>query len=165
MKDHRDWLQAEQAGDDAMAEKIFAGLLTEMPSIEPGAAFVDRTVQAAWQARNRRRILRLLAAAAAALLLGTATIGSLYEAGDLILGLTVRGVVAFSHGLVWLLTSAGEGARWWWIADRIGTAIGATIATPSSVAALAAGEVTFLLALYAFRHLTQNDAVSRKVRI
>jgi hypothetical protein len=105
---------------------------------------------------------------AAALLIGVATLGSMYELSALAVGLAARGTVVFSHGLVWFLTSASAGARWWWIAERIGTAVSETIRTPSTAAAVVAAEMIVLLAIYAFRQLVQNELrahESRKVQI
>ena len=120
MPNEREWLQAEQNGQDALAETMFARVVADMPSVQPGADFVGRTVQVAWRARARRRMVVRFASIAAALLIGIATLGSMYELSALAVGLAARGTVAFSHGLVWLLASASQGAKWWWIAERIG---------------------------------------------
>jgi len=168
MPNDREWLQAERSGQDVLAERLFARLVAELSPIEPSADFVRRTVQAAWRARARRRMVTRLAGVAAVLLLGITTMGSLYELNALAGGLMVRGTVSFSHGLVWLLMSAGEGARWWWIAERIGTAVSVTISTPATAAAVAAVEMTALLAIYAFRQLVRDELgthQSRKVQI
>jgi hypothetical protein len=168
MRNDREWLQAEQNGQDAPAEMMFARLVAEMPPIEPGPAFVDRTVQAVWRARARRRVVMGLARTAAALLIGIATLGSMYELRLLAIGLIVHGTVVLSHGMVWLLTSASEGARWWWIAERIGTAISVTITAPAVAVSVAAATMIASLAIYAFQRLVQNELgkrESRKVRI
>ena len=167
MPNDRDWLQAEQSGHDALAETMFARLVAEMPAIEPGAGFVDRTVRAAWRARARRRIVVRLARVAAALLLGITTLGSMYALSVLAGGFIVRGAASLSHGLVWFLTSAGEGARWWWIAERIGAAASVMMASPLTAAVVAACEMIALLAIYAFRRLVWSELgthESRKVR-
>jgi hypothetical protein len=168
MPNDRQWLQAEQRGQDELAEMGFARLVAEMPPIEPSADFVHRTVQAAWRTRTRRRLVMRLTRIAAALVIGTLSVGSMYELSVLAVGLLVRGTVVFSHGLVWFLTSASEGARWWWIAERIGTAVSDTIAVPSTAAAVAAVEMIAVLAIYAFQQLLHEDwgrHKSRKVRI
>jgi hypothetical protein len=157
MPNDRDWLQAEQSGQDALAEMMFARLVAEMPPIEPGADFVGRTVQAAWRARARRRIVTRLARVAAALLLGIATLGSMYALSVLAGGFIARGAAALSHGLVWFLTSASDGARWWWIAERMGTAARVMMASPLTAAAVAAAEMIALLAMYAFRRLVPEE--------
>ena len=168
MPNDRNWLRAERSGQDALAEALFARLVAELPPIEPGADFVRRTVQAAWRARARRRIVVGLAGVAAALLLGITSFLAWYglgaRAGDLI----ARGAVAFADALVWFVTSAGEGARWWWIAERIGSAVSVSVTTPVAAATVAAAGMTALLAMYAFRHLVRDGLgtrESRKVRI
>jgi len=100
----------------------------------------------------------ILSRAAAALLLGVTMVGSLYEVSGLAASLFVRGSIVFSHAFVWFLAAAREGARWWSIAERVGTAVSDTIAAPLTVAGLAAVETTVLLAICAFRHLIQDGS-------
>jgi hypothetical protein len=157
MTNERQWLHAEQSGQEELSERSFARLVAEMPPIEPSADFVSRTVRAAWQARTRRRLVTRLALVSAALLIGMVAVGSIYELRALAIGLVARSTVAFSHALVWLLTSAGEGTRWWWIAERIGTAAGDTLASPSTAATIAGIEMLALLAIYAFDRLLAED--------
>jgi hypothetical protein len=97
---------------------IFARLVAEMPPIEPSTGFVARTVRAACQAHTRRRLVRRVALIAAALLISIAA-GSIYELTALATSLIVPSTVVFSHGVVWFLTAASEGARRWWIPERI----------------------------------------------
>jgi hypothetical protein len=164
MPNERQWLQAEQSGQEELAERIFARVVAELPPIEPSTGFLNRTVQRAWQARTRRRHVRCVALIAAALFITIAAVGSIYELTALAMGLVVRGTLVFSHGLVWLLTSAGEGARWWWIAARIGAAVRDTIAAPSAAASVAAAEMVGLLAIYAFQRLLGADLDRHKIR-
>ena len=157
MTNERQWLHAEQSGQEELAERIFARLVAEMPPIEPSADFLDGTVRAAWQARTRRRLIRRVALIAAALLISIGGVGAIYELTGPATSLAVRVMVVFSHGLVWFLTSAGEGVSWWWIAERIGTAARVTIAAPSTAAGIAAIEMLALLAIYAFKRLLAQD--------
>ena len=128
MPNDRQWLQAEHSGEDDLAETLFAQLVTEILPIEAGPDFVGRTAQAAWRSRTRRRFVKALAGVVAVLSIGFAAFSSMYELRGLAVGLIARGAAVFSHGLVWLLTSASAGVRWWWIAERIGTAVSGTIA-------------------------------------
>jgi hypothetical protein len=164
MPKERQWLHAEQSGEDEPAEMIFARLVADMPPIEPSTGFVERTVRAACRAHNRRRLVRRFALIAAALLLTIAGAGSFYELAALATSLILRSTVVFSHALVWFLTSASEGARWWWIPERIGTAISDTIAAPSTAATLAGVEMLVLLVIYAFQRVLGDDAEPNKVR-
>lgn len=153
MLKEREWLRAEQSGQEDLAEAMFARVVAEMPAVEPSAGFVGRTVRIAWQARGRRLLARRAALIAAAILIGMAGAGSIHALAMLAAGLVVRGTVVASQALVWLLVSAEEGIRWWWIAERIGTAVRVAVATPSTGAALMAGYVMMLLAIYAFGRL------------
>jgi len=108
----RQWLQAEQSGQEELAEMMFARLVAEIPTVGPSTDFVARTVRAAWQGRRRRRLVRRFALIAAAVLF-IAGVGTIYELIVPGIGLAARGAVLFSHGLVWLLSSASEGVRWW----------------------------------------------------
>lgn len=164
MAKERQWLQAEQSGQDKLAEKMFARVVAEMPPFEPGPQFVGRTVQAAWHARTRRRLLRPVALTAAALLISIGGLGAIYALAAPATSLAVRATVLFLHGLAWLLTSASEGARWWWIVERIGTAARDSITAPSMAASIAAIEMIALLAIYAFGRLLAEDVEQHKAR-
>jgi hypothetical protein len=160
--DERQWLQAEQNGQQELAEIMFASLVGQLPAIEPSADFADRAVQAAWRTRTYRRLVHF-AVVAAAVLIAMSGITTVYALTPFAMALIVSGTVAVSHALVWLVTSVGEGARWWWIAERIGTAVRDVITAPSAAAAIAVAEMILLLAIYAFRHVLSNDY--EKIRI
>jgi hypothetical protein len=156
MPDKPHW-QAEESGPDDLAESAFARLISELPSVKPSAAFVDRAVHAAWQARSRRRRVTRLAYVAGAVSIAVAGAGSIYALAGPATTLAARVTVAFSHVLIWLLTSASAGAAWWSIAERVGTAVGDAIASPSASASIAAFEVIALLALYALERLLSQE--------
>ena len=159
MPDKLHWLDVEQDGHEELAESAFASVVAELPSLEPSAAFVDRAVHAAWQVRSRRRLVTRLAYIAGAVSIAMAGGGSIYELAGPATTLAARTTVVFSHVLVWLLTSAGAGAAWWSIAERVGTAAGEAIVSPSASVSIAAFEMIALLALYALRRL-----LSQKLR-
>lgn len=157
MPDKPRWLHAEETGHEELAESAFARLINEVPSVEPTAVFVDRAVHAAWQARSRRRLRTRLAYITGAVSIAVAGAGSIYELSGLATALAARVTVAFSHALVWLLTSASVGAAWWSIAERVGTAVGDAIASPSASVSIAAIEMIPLLALYALHRLLSQE--------
>jgi hypothetical protein len=168
MPNDRQWPQAEHSGEDAFAEILFARLVAEIPPIDAGPDFVGRTVQAAWRSHTRRRFVRRFAGSVAALSIGFAVFTSMYELRGLAVALIARGAAVFSHGFVWLLTSASAGVRWWWIAERVGTAVSGTLVAPSLVAAVAAMEMIALLAIVALKQLVHENSGtqdSRKVRL
>ena len=157
MPDKPHWLHAEQAGHEELAESAFASLIAELPSVEPSAAFVDRAVHAAWQARNRRRLVTRLAYIAGALSIAIAGAASIYElAGPANDSRRAHHRSPLARlGVV--LTSTSAGAGWWSIAERVGTAIGNAIASPSASASIAAFEMIALLALYALERLLGQE--------
>ena len=135
---------------------MFAGLVAGMPAIEASAAFVDATAEAAWQARRRRRAATRTAAIAAGLAAAAGGLGAIYELRAPAASLVARGTVAMAEGLVWLATSVGEGARWWWVAERIGTAASDAFAAPAAAGLAAAGMIA-LAAIYALQQLTGHS--------
>ena len=157
MPDKPHWLHAEETGHEELAESVFASLMAEIPSVEPSAAFVDRAVHAAWRARSRRRRVTRLAYIAGAASIVVAGAGSIYELAGPATTLAARVTVAFSHVLIWFLKSASAGAGWWSIAERVGTAVGDALASPSASASIAAFEVIALLALYALQRLLGQE--------
>jgi hypothetical protein len=161
MPNDRDWLRAELNDQDELAEAMFAHLAARIPTVQPSADFVDRTVQVAWRTRSRRRIVTRLVRIAA-LLTVIATFGSIYELRGFAVFLVVRSAVAVSHGLVWLVTSAGQGAGWWSTAERIGIAVSDAISAPPTAAALAAIEIVALFGIYAFHKLVRDELGAQK---
>jgi hypothetical protein len=164
MTNERNWLEAEKSGDDAFAETMFARTVAAMPAIPPSADFGRRAVQVAWQARARRRILERLAGLAAALTIGIVALGTLYESGARAKELAVGGVVIFSHGLVWVLSWVGSEAKWWWIGERIGTAVSGAVIGRSTAGALVAAEMIILLSIYALQRLVPSESEVRESR-
>jgi hypothetical protein len=164
LNDERQWLKAEERGEDELAETMFARLVAEMLPVEASAEFVNRTAQAAWRARTRRRIVRCLALIAAGLLISIAGVGSFYELTPLAVSLAVRATVMFSHTLVWFLASASAGVRWWRIAEQIGTAVSGAITGPRASAGVAVIGMMALFAIYVFQRLLGEDLRQHKVR-
>ena len=157
MPDKPHWLQAEESGHEELAESAFASLMAELPSVEPSAAFVDRAAHAALRARSRRRRVTRLAYIAGAVSIAAAGAGLIYELAGPATTLAARVTVAFSHVLIWFLTSASAEAGWWSLAERVGTAVGDALASPSASASIAAFEMIALLALYALRRLLGQE--------
>ena len=154
---HRNWLEAEQSGRDDTAEAAFAQLFAELPAVEPDTDFVSRTVRVAWRARARRGLATRLARVAAAVLVAAAGVALLYVSGVLVVSAAVQSALLFSHALVWLVTSIGEGARWWSIAGRVGAAVGQTISAPQITAAVAIVELIGAAAIYALQRTLHDE--------
>ena len=145
----------------------FARLIAGLPAAEPTPAFVGRAVQTAWRARRRRRLMAGLARAAAVVLMTAATAVVVYLFGMVVLAALARGTVLVAQGLVWVMTSVGEGVRWWSIAGRVGTAVGQTLSAPKTTAIVAVIELVGAMAIYALQRVLRDDDThdSQKVRI
>jgi hypothetical protein len=157
MPDQPHWLRAEETGQEELAERAFARLIAELPSVEPSSGFVDRAMHAAWQARRHRRQARRLAWTAATVSITALGAGLIYELAGPATTLAARVTVSLSHVLVWLLTSTTAEAGWWSIAERVGTAVGNAIVSPSAAVSIAGFEMIALLALYALRRLLGQE--------
>ena len=157
MANERQWLEAEQAGQEEVAERMFGRAIAGLPRIQPSESFVIRTSQGAWRARAQRRRVMRMAYACMALLVGIIGVAAIYEVTPLLPNLIANAVLAVSRGLTWLLTAPGQGAEWWWFADRIGAAIMGTIVAPSTAAIIGALEMIGLFGIYAFRQLLRED--------
>lgn len=157
MANERQWLEAEQAGQDEIAERMFARAIADLPRIQPSESFVIEASQAAWRARARRRRAMRMAYASIALLVGIMGMAAIYELMLLAPNLIANAAFAVSHCLIWLLRAPAQGAGWWWFAERIGRAITDTVAVPSTAAIIGALEMIGLLGIYAFRQLLRED--------
>ena len=157
MANERQWLDAEQAGQEELAERMFAHAIAGLPRIQPSESFVIRASQGAWRARTRRRRAVRMAYASIALLVGIIGVAAIYEVMPLVPDLIANAALAVSHGLTWLLTAPAQRAEWWWFAERIGTAVTDTIAEASTAAIIGALEMIGLFGIYAFRQLLRED--------
>ncbi|MBI3047099.1 MAG: hypothetical protein HYY76_02200 [Acidobacteria bacterium] len=169
--DTEDWLRAEQEGPEEVADAAFAQVFTALPTLQPSPAFVARTVEAAWEARARRRQVAGLAAAAA-VLAAVATTVVLYAVFGARVGWLLTTIAAVASGSVLSLLGAALTAAEWWkatvAAGSTAVAAGSTaiaaLAGPYSVAALAVVELVAAAALYLLHRLLQSDAAVRSPR-
>jgi hypothetical protein len=159
---HEMWLEAEAAGQDELADLAFSRRMAGMPRVEPSRAFIARAVEAAVAARARRRAVTRLAWAAAAVLVAVASGIAVYVSGTVILGRAIGAVVVTAEGLVWLMATLGEGVRWWGLAGRVATAVGAVLASPQTTSLLVAIEVMGAMAIYAFHRVLQEETGARE---
>jgi len=150
MANEQEWLKAELADDDDLAEAMFARAVKRSAANDPSADFVERAAQAAWRARLRQQRARRIVFGAAAAFILSAGIGVLYALWALAGGMLAPGIVAAAHGLVWVLTSPLEGANWWWTAERVGGVLAGTVTARGTAAAIIFLELAGLAAIYAF---------------
>ena len=141
----------DENADDAAFSRLFAAL----PAIEPSADFVQRTVDAAWEARaTRRRWARMAVAASVAC--AVMTIAALVAFGIPAWVIPVAAQVAAASlmTIVWTATAVAE---FWTLMLRAGTAIGRVVVMPQSVALLVTAEVLGAFALYSLHRLLRSD--------
>lgn len=161
----REWLAAEQDGHDELAELTFARLVAELPPIEASPAFVDTVVQRAWRAHLRRRAVSRLARVAAVLVMAGVTAATVYVLGGILVNTLAQGTVLLSEALLWLLTSAGDGVRWWSVAARVSAAVSESLVTPRTAAAIVLIEMLGASAIYALQRVLRDDHDSQQVHI
>jgi len=152
----REWLEAEQAGRDELAEAMFAGSLAGLPACEPSSGFVARAARVAWRRRRRRLMVGRLARTAAALLAGTLVAGAAYGFGWLAFDLVARGSALLADVLVWMAASVTAGVRWWVVAGEVGSTVAGVLAAPGTAAIVLALELLAATAIYGFDRLLRN---------
>src|SRR5262245_39561162 len=86
------WLSNEEQGLDDAADAAFQHVFAAVRAVEPSSDFVQRTVEAAWRARARRRRMVLVSGLAASALVALTAYGVLGIAGGRLL--TIAAAVA-----------------------------------------------------------------------
>src|SRR5438552_1639271 len=108
------WLAQERHGLDEAAEAAFAQALAELSDLAPSEGFIARAVDAAWQARARRRRMIAMVGLAASLLI--VAVGSAVAvvtfgfAGGWLLKTFASVMTSSAAAIVMAATSAAE---WW----------------------------------------------------
>ena len=152
-----DWLANEDHGLDDAAEESFAQLFAALPVAEPGAGFVQRTVDAAWLVRAQRRRQRALAGIAAAMVAGLGiAIGYnvLGIAGGRLLAVVTEVITSSALTTV---VSVATALAWWEDAARLGNAVISVMGMAQGAAVLATIELTGAAALYTLHRLLRED--------
>lgn len=145
----------QQWKDDEAVDAAFSRLFSTLPQVEPSAAFVQSTVDAAWAARAaRQRWVRWAGAAAAVTVMGVASLVAMVGAP----GWVVLTAAQFGAGsvmtLVWSATAVAE---FWGLMMSAGTAAARVAVMPQSVALLVAIELLGAAALYSLHRLLRAD--------
>ena len=154
--DYRDWLDAEADDRDDLAELAFAQLMADLPAVQPSPDFVLRAVAASVEARARQTRLVRLARLAASVAVMVGGLGLLWAVGDRVVDALAHGLVFAMHGLVWLASAVGGGARWWALVTDIASALGRSVATPQTFAAIVLLEMLAASALYTVRRVATD---------
>jgi hypothetical protein len=148
------WLTEEQAGHEDAADAAFVQLFSSMPRVEPGPAFVDAAVTAAWRWRARRRRLLVAGSAAALLLVAVAAAIALAGAPQIATGVVKGVALTGSRLLPWLVAYATVAMDSWWTLARVGGVIASALLTPTRAVAIVGFELVGLLAFYALQRVT-----------
>jgi hypothetical protein len=154
LRDTRQWLEAEREGREGLAELTFARLMSELPPVEPSPVFVGAIVHRVARRQAQGRVVGWLARVAAVILIAAGSVVVMYVLGAFAVGAIARGSSLLSEGLLWLMRSTGDGIQWWSVAARVGTAIGQSLMTPRTVAAIVAIE---LLGIYALQRILSTE--------
>jgi len=153
-RDAKQWLANEQEGQDDAAEGAFARVFRVLPRIEPTVNFADRVVRAAWLAERRRRRTSRLAQVAAVLLVTVAGAAIGYAAIEYAGGWMAAAVAGIaSRGVIRFVALVRVGVKSWSVVARVGTGVGAGLATPQNTLALLAMELLGILALFGLQRL------------
>ena len=145
--------------DDDQMDAAFRRLFSTLPPVEPSAGFIQRTVEAAWDAAwearaARRRRVRWAAAAAVLAVVGGASVVAELGAPSWVMLTAAQAGAGSVMTLVWSATAVAE---FWGLMVSAGTAVARVAVMPQSVAALVATELLGAAALYSLHRLLRND--------
>ncbi len=141
--------------DDDQMDAAFMRLFSTLPPVEPSAGFVQRTVDAAWEAQAARRRWVRWASAAAVLAVGAgASVVVMLGAPSWVVLTAAQVGTGSVMTLVWSATAVAE---FWGLMMSAGTAVARVAVMPQSVAALVATELLGAAALYSLHRLLRND--------
>ena len=144
----------KQWDDEDAADAAFSRLFSALPAVEPSADFVQRTVDAAWEARARRRAFRVAASVAAAAVLAFGVLLATVGAPGWLVLTSARIAAGSVMAVVWSATAAAE---FWTLTMRAGTAFAGVVVMPQTVAVLVAIELVGAAALYSLHRLLRAD--------
>jgi hypothetical protein len=152
------WLTSEQEERDDSAETAFSQLFAATPRREADPQFIDRTVQLAWKARSRSRILLLGARIAAGLFMAASALAAVYALTAYAGGpLIARGATIAARLIVTPTLFLAAGLEWWSAVAAPASTIAEAIATPQAQVALVSGELVCGFALYAIHRLLRLE--------
>ena len=140
--------------DEDAADADFSRLFAALPPVQPSADFVQRTVDAAWEARTRRRAFRFAAAAAAVVVIAFGVLLATTGAPAWLVPTSARVVAGSVMAVLWSATAVAE---FWTLMVRMGTAIAGLLVMPQSVALLVTIELVGAAALYSLHRLLRAD--------
>jgi hypothetical protein len=141
--------------DDDQVDAAFTRLFSTLPQVEPSAAFIQRTVDAAWEARAPwRRWARWAAAAAALAVVAVASMIVMLGAPGWVVLTAAQVGTGSVMTFVWSATVVAE---FWGLMVSAGGAVARVAVMPQALAALVATELLGAAALYSLHRLLRND--------
>ena len=147
------WKDDDQV--DAATDTAFRRLFSTLPPVEPSAGFIQRTVDAAWEARAaRRRWVRWASATAVLAVVGSASVVAMLGAPSWVVLAAAQIGTGSVMTLVWSATAVAE---FWGLMMGAGTAVARVAVMPQSLAALVATELLGAAALYSLHRLLRAD--------
>ena len=153
-QDAERWLESE-GHDDPAAEAAFASLFSAMPAVEPSPSFVQRTVDAAWAVRaRRRRVMQWSGVAAAAIVALSVAVSVGLGVPAWVMSVTAQVFAGSIKALMWAATAGLELAA---VMARTGAAAARVAVMPQSLAALLIVELIGAGALYSLHRLLRSD--------
>ena len=153
-KNTEHWLLNEEQGLDDAADAAFQHVFAAVPAVEPSSDFVQRTVEAAWRARTRRRRIVLVSGLAASVLVALTAYGVFGIAGGRLLTIAAAVATNFAASLVAVGTTAVE---WWFAFARASSAVAGIVATPQNAVVLLSIELVGIAALYMLQRLLRAE--------
>jgi hypothetical protein len=144
-----------QWDDEDAADAAFSRLFAALPAVAPSPDFVQRTVNAAWEARAaRRRWARMAIAASAAIVVLTFAALAIFGIPASLVPAAAQAAAASLMAVLWTATAVVE---FWTLILRGGTAFARVAVMPQSVALMAAAWMLGGLALYSLQRLLRAD--------
>ena len=161
-KNTEHWLSNEEQGLDDAADAAFQHVFAAVPAVEPSSDFVQRTVEAAWRARVRRRRVVLVSGLAASVFVALTTGAAAYGAFGIAGGWLLTTAAAVATNFATSLVAAGTTAVEWWFAfARASSAVAGIVATPQNAVVLLAIELVGIAALYMLQRLLRAEVAFR----
>jgi hypothetical protein len=150
------WLASEKLGDGA-SDEMLGQVFSALPPAQPSRDFARHAVQAAWQARTRRRHVTAVVTIAASVLAvasGVVVYALLGGASSWLIG-SIAAVATRPAGP--LLVATATAVEWWADMTRLSSVIAGVVAIPQNTLALVAIELAAGGALYALHRLLRGD--------
>lgn len=161
----REWLDAEEASREDLAEQAFARLMADLPGEEPSAAFIEQVAVGAWERQVRRRRLAWAARVAVAVSVVAGGAAGVALLGSALVARGAAGLTQLVGVAMWFLDTVASGLRWWAFLGNVGSAVGTAVATPQSTVVLLALALTGAMAMAGIRRLLGDEPAQEEAHV